>query len=47
MLLLGGAYALLVALVYEKAGIATVGSILAFLRRRGRRLDDVAQAEEP
>ncbi len=47
LLLLGGAYGLLVALIYEKTGIATIGSILAFLRGRGRRLDDVEQAEDP
>ena len=41
LIILGGAYTLLVALVYQKTGIATLRSILVFLRGRGRRLDGV------
>ena len=46
LIVLGGAYAALVAFVYEKTGIATIRSIIDFLRGRGRRLDDVAHSKD-
>ena len=47
LVILGGAYALLVAFVYEKTGIATIRSIVTFLRGRGRRLGDAGRTDDP